>query len=57
MVSSDEDGDYYVDQQREILYEFYKSQKKAIQLNVLERFLYNCSGINQIVVLGILWDW
>lgn len=52
MVSSDEDGDYYVDQQREIVYELYKSQKKAIQLNVLERFLHNCREINQIVVLG-----
>lgn len=47
-----EDVDPYVYQQREILYEFYQSQKKVIQRNVLENFLHNCSGIDQIVVLG-----
>lgn len=52
MRSRAEDGDYYVDQQREIIYDFYNSQKKVIQMNALEEFLHNCSEINQIVVLG-----
>lgn len=47
-----EDGDYYIDQQRQIIYEFYKSQKKVIQMNILNDFLNNCRGINKIVVLG-----
>ena len=52
MELSAEHGDYYIDQQREIIYDFYKSQKKVIQMTILKNFLYCCSGINKIVVLG-----
>lgn len=52
MKSNAEDGDYYVDQQRETIYKFYESQKKDIQMKTLENFLYSCNAIDQIVVLG-----
>lgn len=53
MRSSAEDGDYYVDQQRDLIYEFYKGQKKTIEKTILCDFLNNyCRRINQIVVLG-----
>lgn len=52
MEPNEEDSDYYINQQRAIIYEFYKSQKKVIQMTILNDFLHCCSGINKIVVLG-----
>lgn len=51
-TSSDEDGDYYVDQQRELIYDFYKGWKKNIQMDILNDFLEKCQKIDQVVVLG-----
>lgn len=47
-----EDGDFYVDQQRNLIYEFYKGWEKDIQINVLIDFLKKCQKIDEIVVLG-----
>ena len=52
LESSAEDGDYYVYQQREIIYDFYKSHRKIYQTNILSDFLINCGRIERIVVLG-----
>lgn len=47
-----DDGDYYIEQQREIIYDFYKSWKKTLRMSFLKNFLFTCHGINEIVVLG-----
>lgn len=50
--SSDENEDYYIVQQREIVYAFYESWRKKLQIDNLKIFLDKCYGINRIVVLG-----
>ena len=51
--SMDEDSwDYYIVQQREIVYDFYENWRKKLQLNELSKFLTNCYAIDRIVVLG-----
>lgn len=47
-----EDADYYVDQQRQEIYDFYNGLKKDIQMDNLNLFLTKCKEVNQIVVLG-----
>lgn len=52
-ASDDEEhGDYYVAQQREIVYAFYDSWRKPLQIEHLSNFLSVCYGIDRIVVLG-----
>lgn len=51
-LEPDEDGDFYEDQQRQAIYEFYTGWRKKAKLKKLKRFLENCQGINQVVVLG-----
>ena len=51
-LEPDEDGDFYEDQQRQAIYEFYTGWQKKAKLKKLKRFLENCQGINQVVVLG-----
>lgn len=48
----DENGDFYVDRQRESIYEFYKNLGKKYQMAALDRFLRCCHGITEVVVLG-----
>lgn len=50
--STFEDGDYYVDQQRELIYNFYQSWQKSIQIKCLNDFLSCCAGIDEVVVYG-----
>ena len=44
--------DFYIDKQIEIIFDFYQSMKKEIQLGKLKSLLENSDGINQIVVMG-----
>ncbi len=44
--------DFYIDKQIEIIFDFYQSMKKEIQLGKLKSFLENSDGINQVVVMG-----
>lgn len=48
----DENEDFYVDKQREAIYEFYENLGKELQLNDLSQFLKCCHGITEVVVLG-----
>lgn len=49
----DEDhGDYYVAQQREAVYDFYRSWEKRLEIDKLESFLSMCEKIDRVVVLG-----
>lgn len=48
----DENGDFYVDKQREVIYEFYRNLGKKHQIIALDRFLSHCHGITEVVVLG-----
>lgn len=50
--SQDDDFDYYIGQQREIVYDFYQSWEKKLQINSLDAFLNQCHRVNQIIVLG-----
>lgn len=52
MNSSDDEGDYYVEQQREEIYEFYNGWKKTIQKELLNSFLLKCKNIDEVVILG-----
>ncbi len=47
-----EDGDFYIQQQRNVVYHFYQSWAKKLQLEKLYEFLRLCKGIDKIVVLG-----
>ena len=47
-----EDGDYYLQQQRSIVYRFYQCCEKPLQLKKLKEFLWMCKGIDHVVVLG-----
>ena len=44
--------DYYMDKQREEIFDFYLSLKKEIQVQKLKKFLERCKGIKRIVVMG-----
>jgi len=46
------DRDFYIDTQREVVYQFYQSLKKEIQIDKLKKFLENCKGIERVVVMG-----
>lgn len=51
-LEPDEDTDFYENQQRQAIYEFYAGWQKKAKLKKLKRFLGNCQGIDQVVVLG-----
>lgn len=44
--------DFYIDTQREVVYRFYQSLKKEMQIDKLREFLENCKGIMRVVVMG-----
>ena len=48
---NEENGDYYVEQQYEIAYDFYQQMGKTLQINKLSDFL-NKLSINEVIVLG-----
>lgn len=49
----DEDHwDYYVAQQKEVVYSFYDGWRKRLQINKLRTFLSECYGIDNVVALG-----
>lgn len=52
LMSTFENGDYYVDRQRELIYDFYQGWKKSIQIKILNDFLRWCNGVDEIVVYG-----
>lgn len=52
LMSTFEDGDYYVDRQRELIYDFYQGWKKRIQTEILNDFLIQCNGLDEVVVYG-----
>lgn len=49
---NEEYWDYYVERQRETVYEFYDSWRKPLQNDKLRIFLAKCCGIDRVVVLG-----
>lgn len=51
-LEPNEDTDFYEDQQRQAIYEFYTGWQKKAELKKLKRFLKNCQGFDQVVVLG-----
>lgn len=51
-LEADEDTDFYENQQRQAIYEFYTGWQKKAKLKKLKRFLESCQGIDQVVVLG-----
>lgn len=46
------DRDFYMDTQREVVFQFYQSLKKEIQIDKLRTFLEKCKGIERVVVMG-----
>lgn len=51
--SADEESwDFYISQQREVVYAFYEGWRKKLQLDELNAFLKKCCGIDRVVVLG-----
>lgn len=46
------DRDFYIDTQREVVFRFYQSLKKEIQIDRLKEFLETCQEINRVVVMG-----
>lgn len=48
----EEEWDYYIHEQREILLDFYKKWEKKPKLNNLKFILNNCTNINKVIVLG-----
>lgn len=48
----EENWDYYIAQQREVVYTFYENWRKKLQVDNLKAFLSRCYGIDRIVVLG-----
>ncbi len=49
----DEDNwDYYVAQQREVVYDFYSSLEKKLEIDKLVSFLLKCGKMDRVVVLG-----
>lgn len=51
-LEPDEDVDFYEDQQRQAIYEFYTGWQKKAKVKKLKQFLENCQEIDQVVVLG-----
>lgn len=51
-LEPDEDADFYEDQQRRAIYEFYTGWQKKTEVKKIKRFLKNCQGIDKVVVLG-----
>lgn len=50
--TQDEDVDFYIGQQRQVVYSFYTKWEKQLQLQGLMNFLSQCSNIDNVVVLG-----
>lgn len=50
--SLNEDSDYYISKQREMILEFYTSLKKTLKTQQLEKYLQNYKKINVVKVLG-----
>ena len=50
--TASEDMDFYIGQQREIVYSFYAKWEKHLQLVALVNFLSLCTNIDSVVVLG-----
>lgn len=50
--NNEENWDYYVEQQREIVYAFYNDWRKQLQLDKLNAFLAKLYQIDKVVVLG-----
>ena len=48
----EEDHDYYIDVQKEIALNFYKSLRKTLNVNGLIQYLLTVGAINEVVVLG-----
>ena len=48
----EENWDYYLSEQRQIVYEFYDGWKKQIQIEELNAFLSVCCNIDRVTVLG-----
>ncbi|MBQ8143026.1 MAG: bacteriophage abortive infection AbiH family protein [Bacilli bacterium] len=48
----EEDHDYYVDTQKEVLIDFYHSWKKKLRMAELESYLSRLNGIDEVVVIG-----
>ena len=46
------DRDYYIDTQYEVVYGFYQSLKKEVQIDQLRDFLKECGKIERVVVMG-----
>ena len=46
------DSDYYINAQRDVVFYFYQSLRKEIQIEKLKNFLVCCKGITQVVVMG-----
>ena len=49
---SENDGDSYLQRQREEIYQFYEGWEKELQESRLEQFLKQCGPIQRVVVLG-----
>lgn len=50
--SNQEDGDYYLEEQLYLIYDFYQSLRKNMQFERLEGFLKNAENIDEIIVYG-----
>lgn len=48
----EDDHDYYVDTQKQLLVDLYKHWKKSLRVNELKDFLSRIGTINEVVVLG-----
>ncbi len=48
----DEDSDYYIDQQREAVFDFYQALKKDYKMDELNHFLRSCRNIDRVMVYG-----
>lgn len=48
----EEDHDYYLDTQKKMALEFYRSLKKKLRIEELENYLSSIAGVDEIVVIG-----
>ena len=48
----EENWDYYLSEQRQVVYKFYDNWKKQIQVEKLNAFLSDCSNTDRVTVLG-----
>lgn len=46
------DSDFYIDMQRDAVFQFYQLLRKEIQIEKLKEFLGKCTGIKRIIVMG-----